>query len=69
MTIANQHKHDIEAILAKRYDNGGDYWASKDGRLAVGHPFSTLTCVLMLTELGLELSNDVLKGATELILK
>jgi hypothetical protein len=67
--IAVQYKADIEAILAKRYDNGGDYWATADGRLAVGHPFSTLACALMLSELGVDLSNPVLKGATELILK
>lgn len=69
MTDAIQYKADVKAIIAKRYDNGGDYWASADRRLAVGNPFSTIGCVLMLNELGVDLSNPILKGATELILK
>jgi hypothetical protein len=69
MTVAIQYRADVEAIIAKRYDNGGDYWASADGRLAVNHPFSTLGSTLMLSELGVNLSNPILKGATELILK
>jgi hypothetical protein len=69
VTVAIQYKADIEAIIAKRYDNGGDYWASADGRLAVNHPFSTLACALMLSELGVNRSNPILKGATELVLK
>lgn len=69
MTDAIQYKSDVETIIAKRYDNGGDYWASADGRLAVSHPFSTLVCALMLSELGVNLSNPVLKSATELILE
>ena len=69
MTVAERYRVDVEAIIAKRYDNGGDYWASADGRLAVGHPFSTLACTLMLSELGVDLSNPILKGATDLILK
>jgi len=60
MTVAERYKVDVEAIIAKRYDNGGDYWASADGRLAVGHPFSTLACTLMLSELGGDLSNPIL---------
>lgn len=69
MAVAIQYKADVEAIIAKRYDNGGDYWTSSDGRLAIGHPFSALACALMFSELGVELSNPILKGATDLILK
>lgn len=69
MTVPIRYKVDVEAIMAKRHDNGGDYWDSADGRLVVGHPFSTLACVLMLSELGVELSNLILKSATDLILK
>jgi len=68
MSVENQYKQDVEAILARRYDNGDDYWTGTDGRLAVGHPFSTVACVQMLSELGLDLSNDLLRGAVELIL-
>ncbi len=69
MTVAIQYKADVETIISKRYDNGGDYWASSDGRLAIGHPFSALACALMFSELGVELSNPILKDATDLILK
>lgn len=67
--VDKQYKADIEAIIAKRYDNGGDYWASADGRLAVGNPFSTISCVLMLNDLGVSLTHPILKGATDLIFK
>ncbi len=62
-----RYQEDIEFILAKRYDNGGDCWASADGRLSVGNPCSTLGCVLMLSELGADFSHPVLRGAVELI--
>lgn len=59
---------DIEAILARRYDNGGDYWASSDGRVGVGSPFSTLECVLMLSDLGIDASDTILRESSRLIL-
>ena len=70
MTIAvpKQYRFDVEAILAKRHDNGGDLWATADGRLGVGSPFSTLDCALMLSELGMNPSESVLKETAELIL-
>ena len=69
MAVAIQYKADVEAIISKRYDNSEDYWAGTDGRLAIGHPFSTLSSALMLSELGVDLSNPILKSATELIFK
>ncbi|MFQ5814721.1 MAG: prenyltransferase, partial [Anaerolineae bacterium] len=68
MAVPRQYQSDVEAILARRYDNGGDLWASADGRLGVGSPFSTLDCALMLSELGMNPSEPVLKRAAELIL-
>src|SRR3990170_3786052 len=70
MTIAvpKQYRFDVEVILAKRHDNGGDLWATADGRLGVGSPFSTLDCALMLSELGMNPSESVLKETAELIL-
>lgn len=60
---------DIALILSKRYVNGGDYWATADGRLAVGNPFSTLFCVYMLFELGIDPFNPIYREAVELIFK
>ncbi len=31
-----QYQSDIQAILAKRYDNGADYWTTPDKRLIKG---------------------------------
>lgn len=52
--------------MARRHDNGGDFWATADGRVGVGSPFSTGDCALMLSELGMDPSDPVLKGTAEL---
>ena len=65
--MANPHRSDIDAILAKRHDNGGDFWASADNRIYVGSPFSTLSSLLMLHELGLKPSHEAVKGGLDLV--
>ena len=65
--MANPHRSDIDAILAKRHDNGGDFWASADNRIYVGGPFSTLSSLLMLHELGLKPSHEAVKGGLDLV--
>lgn len=62
------HKSDIEAVLPKRYDNGGDFWASADGRLAVGSPFSKLESLQILHELGVGSEHEAVAGALDLLL-
>jgi hypothetical protein len=68
MAIAKQYQSDVEAILAKRHDNGGDYWTTPDRRLSKGSPFSTLDCAFMLLELGMDRSESVLKETADLFL-
>jgi len=68
MGVLKSFQRDVDAILAKRQDNGGDFWATADGRWGVGSPFSTFDCVLILTELGVARNNPVLKGAARQIL-
>lgn len=68
MVVPKQYLSDVEAILTKRHDNGGDLWATADGRLGVGSPFSTLNCALMLSDLGMEPSSPVLKKIGALIM-
>lgn len=58
---------DIQAILARRYDNGGDYWATPDGRLMKGSPFTTLDCALMLSELGMNPAGPILRETADRI--
>ncbi len=62
------YQADVDAILAKRFDNGGDLWATPDKRIMKGSPFTTLDCALMLTELGMTPTEPVLKETAELIL-
>lgn len=51
-----------------RHANGGDYWASEDGRLAVGSPFSTLESLQILYELGLGSNHEAVAGALDLLI-
>ena len=66
--VVGAHESDIRAILAHRYDNGGDFWATPDRRIYVGNPFSTLSCLGMLHELGGGPGHDAVKGGLALIL-
>lgn len=59
---------DVAAILAKRHHNGGDFWATPDGRIYVGSPFSTLTSLAMLHELGVPRSHEAVRGGLNLVL-
>ena len=36
------YESDIQAILARRHDSGADLWATPDGKLQQGSPFTTL---------------------------
>lgn len=66
---ATDASSDIEAILARRHDNGHDYWATEDGRIYVGNPFSTLASLNMLHELGVERDHEAVAGGLQLILQ
>lgn len=68
MPVPKAYQSDRAAILERRHDNGGDFWATADGRWGVGSPFSTFDCAMILTELGLKRSDPVMKGAAETIL-
>jgi hypothetical protein len=63
----NPYAGDIGAILSHRHDNGGDLWATLDGRLMKGSPFTTLDCACMLPELGMDPEEPVLKATAALI--
>jgi hypothetical protein len=65
--VSKKYIPDVEAVLARRHDNGADFWASADGRLCVGEPFSTLTSLLVLHELKVARTHEAVRGALELI--
>lgn len=68
MAVAGQYQSDVDAILARRHDNGADYWTTSDRRLCKGSPFSTLGSAFMLLELGLEPPDPLLKEVAGLFL-
>ena len=65
--VSKQYKPDVDAILARRHDNGADYWTGADGRLGVGEPFSTLTSLLLLHELKVPRTHEAVRGALQLV--
>lgn len=69
MGVPKKYREDVKLIISKRYDNGGDFWATTDGKWGKGSPFSTFDCVLMLTELGVKKSEPILQGAAQQFLK
>ncbi|HPT01597.1 MAG TPA: hypothetical protein PLJ84_03300, partial [Bacteroidales bacterium] len=65
--MTKRYESDIEAIIARRYDNGDDLWATPDRRIYKGAPFSTIESVLMLAELE-STPTAIMKEAGELML-
>lgn len=62
-----KYSDDIAYILSNSCDNGAEFWATPDGNLMKGGPFSTLESAYMLTELGLDIAHPMLAGAAALI--
>jgi hypothetical protein len=64
----NKNHTDFDQILATRYDNGADFWATADGRLGIEKPISTLTALMIISELAVPRDHEALQGAAELVL-
>jgi hypothetical protein len=64
----NPNDADVAAILARRHDNGADFWATPDDRVYVGSPFSTIASLGMLHELGVPADHEAVRGGLELLL-
>ncbi|MGB4587767.1 MAG: prenyltransferase [Clostridiaceae bacterium] len=62
-------KEDFEKLLSTRYENGADFWATPDGKLGIEKPFSTLSALLIMSELKVDKSHEALQGAIELVLQ
>lgn len=60
---------DVEAVLGRRYDNGADFWATPDGRIYVGNPFSTISSLGILHELGVPADHEAVQGSVALIVQ
>ena len=68
MAVPKQYQDDLRAILARRHDQGADYWTTPDGRWGKGSPYSTFDCALLLTELGVARSDPLMKGVAKVLL-
>lgn len=66
--VKRRYAADVDTVLARRHDNGADYWATADGRLAVGGPFCTLASLLILHELGVARTHEAVRGGLGLVL-
>ena len=63
------YKADLDKILATRHDNGADFWATEDGRIGIERPISTLTALLIMSDLKVPKSHEALQGSCELVLR
>jgi len=64
---SSEHSADIERLLATQGCNGGELWATVDGAIAKGVPFSTIEAAMTLRELGYDDSGGELARVAELI--
>jgi len=60
--MSEMYKTDMDKILATRYDNGADFWATPDGRIGIEKPLSTLTALLIMSELKVQKSHEIVKN-------
>ncbi len=66
MPLQPQYQPDIDAILSRRYDLGGDYWTTPDRRLIKGGVWSAAEASMMLLELGVDPSGPILQEVARL---
>ena len=66
--IFEMHQADLEKILATRHSNGADFWATQDGRIGIERPISTLTALLIMSDLAVPETHEALRGAADLVL-
>ena len=62
------YQTDMDKLLITRYDNGSDFWATPDGKIGIEKPISSLTALLVMSELKVEKSHEALRGAADLVL-
>ena len=68
MKYTSIYEADFQKFLVSRYDNGADFWATSDGRIGIEKPISTLTALLIMSELRVSKTDETLNKAVELVL-
>jgi len=60
--------NDLGKLLSTRYANGADFWATPEGKLGIERPISTLTALLIMSDLKVPRDHEALQGAANLVL-
>jgi hypothetical protein len=60
---------DMDRILATRHENGADFWATSDGKIGIENPISTLTALMVMSELRVDPSHEALHGAAGMVFR
>lgn len=55
-------------LLSVRSSNGSDFWATPDEKLGIERPISTLTALMIMSELRVLKDNEALQDAAELVM-
>lgn len=63
----SQWQKDLDEIMSHRFDQGADYWSTKDAKVLKGGPFSTVECAHYLVELGIPLHDEILTNIAQLL--
>lgn len=67
MNLRKKYKADIDAIMSKRYNLGGDLWTTEDNRIGKGSPFSTRDVAIMLSEFGFTKQDPIIRDIASTI--
>lgn len=67
MDVELIYQEKLDRLLAVRHSNGADYWSTPDKKLGIDKPISTLTAMLIMSELRIPTSHEALQGASGLI--
>ena len=67
MDVELIYQEKLDRLLAVRQSNGADYWSTPDNKLGIDKPISTLTAMLVMSELRIQTSHEALQGAAGLI--
>jgi len=67
MKDREKYKNDIRFIVSKKGINGGDLWMGEDNHIGKGSPFSTRDVSILLTTLGLNKRDGIIKDLSRVI--
>ncbi|MFD2304899.1 prenyltransferase [Enterococcus termitis] len=66
-TVENNYETDSQKILSYQQANGGEFWATADGNLLKGAPFTTIESPVYLLDLGMSKDDSIMLKCQEKI--